>query len=937
MEERSMKAARWDRLEVLFEQAQALAPTDRSAFLDAACIDPASRHDLERLLKAHGEAATFFELLHAALPSYPLFDEPGAEADPMIGRTISHYEVLEQLGEGGMGVVYKAHDQRLRRTVALKFLPAAWSRDPEARQRFLHGAQAASALDHPNICPVYDVDEADGRLFIAMACCEGETLKEKIARGPLPVEEAVDLARQMASGLAEAHAHGIVHRDLKPANVIVSPEGQARIVDFGIAKLTGVTQLTRPGAMMGTMAYMSPEQIRGNEVDHRTDIWALGVVLYEMLAGIRPFHYPHEPGLLHDICYTDPAPLSALRPDVPEPLTRVVAKCLAKEPEQRYQELNTFLKELRREPPAEVPKADTAEKARPAGPVRRRRKWIFGAAGVTLAAIVVALIWPPPSAYPLAVLPFTADSTSRALADGLFEDLTGKLTLFEQSGSGMWVVPSGEVQSAGVASPNEAKEKLRTRWVITGSVRRHRDSVDITVRLHDTKQLRRYDPVTVSGPFAGLRSLQDQVLFRLIEDLDLPVQSRDRERVAASGTDNPRAYELYLEGYGYYLKHESQDNLDRAISLLERAVANDRKFALAHALLGAAYLQKFDMTRDRRWIDAAVKSCSTAVELNELLPQVRVAMGTILEQTGRDEEAIREYEYARVLDPNNTSALRHLGRAYEALRQFPRAEALFREVVDRRPDDRFALNDLAVFLLNRGRFEEAAPLFQRIVDLQRESSLGYENLGVSYVYMGCWNDALPYFRKALALDPYYMIYLHLANVHFLEHRYAEAAATLDSALVLERNNYYVWGALGIVYHTWGEEKFPEAEDALRRALALLDTELEVNPNDPYFRADQAYYFALLGARDRAQTALARLDDSDLRTWETLYLVAETYERIGARDHALQWLERALEEGYPVVMLQYQDGLNDLRQTPEYQTLLQQFPAPESAMCSTSAT
>ncbi len=220
----------------------------------------------------------------------------------MIGTTISHYKILEKLGEGGMGVVYKAEDTKLKRTVALKFLPPELTRDPEAKERFIHEAQAASALDHNNICTIYEVAEIDdGQLFIAMACYEGETLKSRIAQGQLRIEEALDFVGQIAQGLVRAHEVGIVHRDIKPANIIVTTRGEVKIVDFGLAKLSGRTLLTKSGTTLGTAAYMSPEQARGEQVDQRTDIWSLGVVLYEMLTGKRPFESEYEQALVYSI------------------------------------------------------------------------------------------------------------------------------------------------------------------------------------------------------------------------------------------------------------------------------------------------------------------------------------------------------------------------------------------------------------------------------------------------------------------------------------------------------------------------------------------------------------------------------------------------------------------------------------------------------------
>jgi eukaryotic-like serine/threonine-protein kinase len=265
----------------------------------------------------------------------------------MINRTVSHYKILEKLGEGGMGVVYKAHDTKLNRTVALKFLPSHIAPSDNERKRFIHEAQSASALDHPNICTIHEIDESpQDQLFIVMSYYEGETLKSRIEQGPLKVEEAIDIANQVAKGLAKAHTHGIVHRDIKPANIIITKDGVAKIVDFGLAKLGGGTLLTKTGTTIGTVAYMSPEQAQGEKVDHRTDIWSLGVVLYEMLTGQRPFRSDYEQALIYLIINGEPEPITKVRKDISAGLDQIVSHALAMRADDRYQTMDEFREDL---------------------------------------------------------------------------------------------------------------------------------------------------------------------------------------------------------------------------------------------------------------------------------------------------------------------------------------------------------------------------------------------------------------------------------------------------------------------------------------------------------------------------------------------------------------------------------------------------------------
>ena len=349
----------WNELGALLVNALEVAPEERAHFLDEACqSSPKLRAEVESLLAAYEEAPAYFGALGRDLLPAPQDEKQASSTlrDPyqLVGQSLAQYQVQDLLGGGGMGLVYKAEDSRLGRTVALKFLPPFLSQDPNAKQRFLKEAQAASALDHPNICTIFDVGETpEGQLYIAMAYYEGETLQRKIARGPLPVDVALDLASQMARGLARAHARGIVHRDVKPANAIATtptPEqagnGVVKLLDFGLAKLTGGATITRTGATLGTAAYMSPEQARGEAVDHRTDIWSLGVVLYEMLAGQRPFQGDYGPAILYAVLNQDAQPITGLRAGLPMQLGLIINKALAKTAAERYQHMTDLLADL---------------------------------------------------------------------------------------------------------------------------------------------------------------------------------------------------------------------------------------------------------------------------------------------------------------------------------------------------------------------------------------------------------------------------------------------------------------------------------------------------------------------------------------------------------------------------------------------------------------
>ncbi len=370
----------------------------------------------------------------------------------MIGQTISHYRILEKLGGGGMGVVYKAEDTKLKRTVALKFLPPDLTRDPEAKERFIHEAQAASALDHNNICNIHEIGETDdGQLFIAMACYEGETLKKKIEHEQLPMDKAIDIAIQIAQGLQEAHEHGIVHRDIKPANIIITNDGVAKILDFGLAKFAGQAKLTKTGSTVGTAAYMSPEQARGLDVDHRTDIWSLGVVLFEMLTGKLPFRGDHEAAMLYTIVHEEPAQVLEHRLDIPVGLALTVSRALQKEPKERYQSMRELFNDLKSvsTPGIQLPKQEKS----------------------------------------IVVLPFdnlSPDPDQEYFSDGLTEEIISDLSNVRAL---RVISRSSAMTFKGTKKkiPDIARE-VNVQYVLEGSVRKAGNSLRITAQLLDAQK-----------------------------------------------------------------------------------------------------------------------------------------------------------------------------------------------------------------------------------------------------------------------------------------------------------------------------------------------------------------------------------------------------------------------------------------------------------------
>jgi len=618
----------------------------------------------------------------------------------VIGQTISHYRITGQLGAGGMGVVYAAEDLELKRPVALKFLSGDATEDPEARARLLNEAQAAAALDHPNVCTVYEIDRTESRPFIAMALIEGRTLKERIAEGPLPLDRMLEIAVQSAEGLGHAHEKSIVHRDVKPSNLMLAPDGQVRILDFGLARATGQAHLTRTGTTLGTVSYMSPEQAGGEEVDRRTDIWSLGVVLYEMIAGRRPFGGEHQQAIIYALRTEDPEPLTGIRTGVPVELERIVGKCLAKRPEERYQTAADLLADLRRL--RRITDEGTASlQSGPATAVGSSRARAWGIAVLALLVLAVGFVLSrvllPPGddsdeRKMIAVLPLEnlGPAEDEYFADGLTEEITSRLAGLR----GLGVISRTSTLRYKSERPalQQIGRELGVEYVLEGTVRwEHRD--DGTSRVLVTPQLIRVADDThlwtdrYTRDLAEIFAVQADIASEVARELDVTLLERERTTLAAHPTENLEAYQAYLRGL-QALKNPNSREADflAAETEFERAIVLDPGFTMAHVRLGEAHCELVFWAYDRS--EARVGKAAAALEraaaLEPDLPEVHRGLGSYYYMVHKDlDRALTEFAIAGEGLPNDPELLestayimRRQGRFTEAIAELNRAAGL---------------------------------------------------------------------------------------------------------------------------------------------------------------------------------------------------------------------------------------------------------------------
>ncbi|NIO47946.1 MAG: protein kinase [Candidatus Aminicenantes bacterium] len=867
----------------------------------------------------------------------------------MIGQTISHYKIIEKLGEGGMGIVYKAEDTKLKRTVTLKFIRTQAMEVAEEKTRFVREAQAAAALDHPNICTIYEIDEAKGKTFIAMAYIKGQSLNDKIKSAPLKLEEVLDIGIQVAQGLQEAHEKKVFHRDIKSSNIMVTDKGQAKIMDFGIAKLAGGTEITRPAAFMGTVAYMSPEQASAEPLDHRTDIWSLGVVLYEMLTGQVPFKGEHEQVILHSILNKNPQPITSLHSGVPLELEAIVNKCLEKEPSERYQtsaDLIADLNRLKRDmttgktamaaATATYP-TPTATLARPFPRLMRKMALPIGA---VILILVFLLVLPPtrrivqnwlgfeiiPAEKSLAILPFTivgGDAEERAFCDGLVENLTSKLTQLEQFQRRLFILPSIDVHEFEITSPSEAERVFRVSLAVMGSFKRIGDMFSLTLKLVDTKTQRELKSQIMTDHIANISALQKDAIFKMVEMLEVKLQPHMRDILTSGGTTIPGAYESYLQGLGYMERNEKEETLETAISLFQRAIEQDPHFALAHGGLGKAFWRKYKLTKNSELLEKARLSCTKAIEISDNLASVHVRLGIIYREAGQYEDAIKEFQQALLDDPVNYDAVQELAEVYENLGRLEKAEETYKQAIKLKPSYWHGYSRLGFFYYIYGRNVKAEKMYNRAIALATENILDYNNLIAIYYLLGQNDQAEAMFEKSIAIKPSSDAYSNMGLIYFMQRRYADALAMYEEAIELGvgEDTHVIWANLADSYrYTPGySEKAPEA---YQRAIKIANKELEINPGDAQLRSSLAVFYAKSGD---SQMALAEISKARSLAPNDVPIILDcvlVFEIINQRDQAIQALQEYIERGGSIMEVRDHPDLSGLRADPRYQKLVE---------------
>jgi eukaryotic-like serine/threonine-protein kinase len=960
---------RWAELRSAFDALTALDPSARSERLAAiAASDPEARRALDELLAADAEAddrlARMDRLFTSCASSHP----PDQGSDPLglVGRTVSHFRILEPLGTGGMGVVYRAEDTNLARPVALKFPLSERRLHRSDRDRFLREARTAAALDHPNLCGIYEAGETDeGHLFIAMALYQGETLKDRIARdGPLPISESIGIATQIARGLAAIHAAGIVHRDMKAANVMLLPDGSVRILDFGLAKVVDVA-LTASRATLGTIAYMAPEQVRGQPIDGRTDLWALGVLLFEMLTGRRPFEGEHEIAIAHEIVYSEPTRLRTLRPETGAGLERLVHRLLSKPPGARPT-ADRVLEEL-----AAVELDPSKQRRLPDLPAfaGRRRPLVAAAAVLVLVGLIVGVpvalqrgSAPPTLAGPIlvAVLPFESASDSEEdelLALGLTEVVATQLlrlrslavpivlTAAAYHGSRRsWAEISGSFAGKGW---DEVARELEVDVIVRGGFQRSGDSVRVDLELFAADGRR-----VPSAPIAWfgateLVQLQRETSRAIVAALNVDVSASEREMLDHLPTTNPQAYQLYLQGRGIEVsdafRHGSlatTESWQGAHSLYARARELDPNFAIARARVAytALGLVAYGGDRTRARSDQARLEAEAALRIHPGLPEAHEALGYYWSFERDQPKAVAELGNALAGFPNMGDLYAGLAMSLRSLGRWDEAVRAFESAIRFDPRHRGAHREVALTHSRLRRYEDAIRHWDRVIALDDTDPTPHLLRGHAYQRLEGTVDSL---EAALARipagwDASGMTTWSRFTVLRNQRRLIEALAVLDSAVHPISRDGLVFRPVTLMRAATLEElgQHAPARANYESARALLEDSVAAYPQNAGMRVALGLTYAGLGRRTDAMRE-ARTAAELLSPWEghpeataAIGGAVEILARLGETEPALQLLEvlLAVPAGREVsVPLLRTDPIYDsLRGDPRFENMLQRY-------------
>jgi serine/threonine protein kinase/Flp pilus assembly protein TadD len=858
----------------------------------------------------------------------------------MIGQLLGHYRVIEKIGAGGMGEVYRAHDEMLERDVALKVLPVGLLADEAARKRFRKEALALAKLNHPYIETIYEFATQDGVDFLAMELIAGLTLGQKMTAGLLSDQETLRLGTQIAEGLNAAHEQGVVHCDLKPGNVMVTSNGHAKVLDFGLAKFfhtskdsSNTESLTEMRAA-GTLPYMSPEQVRGERVDSRTDIYSAGAVLYEMSTGQRPFPETHGPRLIDAILHQLPSPPSTLNRRMKPEFENVILKALDKDPARRYQSANELSVDLKRL----VTSAPLV--SRTALPVMRRFRLSI-TISVSL-AVVLALVFLGVRNFEIsrhtrstlatvphlgggkrvAVLPLqvgTDQASFAYLANGFTEGLTDRLLQLRE----IQVTSRKEADRVNQKDPPaKIARTLGANYLIQGTLQGSGDKIRISLTLEDVAQGSRLWAQELSGTKDKLQDFEDQAFQAIAGAFGIKPSEEEISRSEARQTTNIRAYDLYMQGR-YALVGRDLESIQSALDYFDQALHEDPVFVLTYVGTADAYLRMYDFKNDNTWIQKALSSAQAAEQLDDKLPEVHSVLGSIYVATGKYAEAVTELKRAISLAPGSDEAYRRLGAAYRDSGNYARAIEAFQKAVELNPYFWANHNALGNVYFQSGDYLKASQSFKQVAVLAPDIDAGYENIGDVFLQRGMYQESIPFYQKSLQFQ-HFSTYSNLGTSYFLLKQYPNAIEMFEKAVALNPNDTDLMVNLADAYRGAGQQD--KARATYEQAIAVGFKELQTNPQNADVMSEIALSYAKIGKAPEAQKLIRQARGIDKSSVSYIYAEAQIDALLGRSSESLKLLREALEKHFPAEAAATDSDLDSLHSSPEFNDLIKKYSA-----------
>lgn len=845
------------------------------------------------------------------------------------GTAVGPYQIVRQLGAGGMGIVWLAEDPRLHRKVALKTLRSSETDTTEGRQRLLREARAAAALNHPNIAAVHDVLDIDGQVIVVFEYVEGDTLAVRLQRAPMTVHEAVEVGWQLADALATAHAQGVIHRDLKPSNVIICPDGRAKVLDFGIARLVpaGDMSASVPGTvgvgLVGTPGYAAPEQYLSRNVDGRADLYALGVMLFEMVCGQRPFPGNDAVALATAVLSGDAPKVTSTGLWVPPGLEKLVAGLLERDANRRPQSAEQVLVDL--SPLRDVESSPLARRTRLLRQGIPQRTVVALTIAIAVVLAVVMRMWPPAAtpqgaaAPVVAVLPLTnmsGDAANDYLGAGLAESLITSLA----SVPAVTVLSRGAVEESRQQNPDRASfvHALDASYVVTGTVQAVADRLRVTLNLERPDASVAWGK-TVEGPTRDLFTLQSQLAALLTDAINDQSPAQEKPKPAAPSTANETAQIAYWKGRAHFDRRELAGSVQAALKEFEGAVAADPKFAIAFAGLAEAQWALYVQTNDNSWAQKAVASTKTALTLEPNRPSVRYTAGLTMFRSGQYDEARQDLERAIALQPTYEDAILLYGRVLARQGKVDEGLAQFKKVMAIRPNSVSLYTDMGMAQYESSRYAGALEAFEHAIALSPSSSVSLARAGAASQALGDNARALSYYERANAIQPRAETFSSMGTIYYSLGEYAKAASAYEGAILIRPLGAITHRNLGDAYTRLGRK--PDALRAYLKAVSLAEAEVAVSPGDARAKARLAVYQAKAGDDAAAMKSLAAAEKLAPIDEQVQLRAGVVHALAGRHGLALDALERAIGGGIARRSIATEDDFEKLRPLPRFAAMV----------------